>query len=127
MATRQCLLSLKGHSLTAQGLIWLTSMLRHSHRWALLFALEGEEHRLKSKAFHDFCYGFMAHSNDLGDRVAGIQQLADQYPYMDLERVGIIGLDGMSSPVYGLLEYPSFYKVGVAILFIRIHALTALW
>ena len=34
---------------------------------------------------------------------------------MDLERVGIIGLDGMSSPVYGLLEYPSFYKVGVAI------------
>ena len=59
----------------------------------------------------------MASACALEDRVAGIKQLAKQDPAMDVSNVGIVGGDGFSSPVYGLLEHPDFYKVGVAIAF----------
>ena len=71
----------------------------------------------RDKAFHDYSHGFMASACALEDRVAGIQQLATRYPYMNAERVGIVGGDGFSSPVYGVLEHPDFYQVGVAMAF----------
>ena len=68
----------------------------------------------RSKAFHDHAYGQVHKGSDLADHVAGIQQLAVRYPYMDLERVGITDSDGSNGPVYGLLAYPDFYKVGAS-------------
>ena len=47
------------------------------------------------------------------DRVAGIRQLAERYPYIDLDRVGVGGCVSTAAPVSGLLGYPDFYKVGV--------------
>ena len=50
--------------------------------------------------------------SNIDDRVAGIKQLAERYPYMDTSRVGIIGHRG-AGPVYALLERPDFYTVGI--------------
>lgn len=47
------------------------------------------------------------------DRVAGLQQLADRYAYMDLERLGVVSWLGIGDPIYALLEYPDIYKVAV--------------
>lgn len=52
-------------------------------------------------------------SNNQADRVASIRQLAERYPYMDLDRVGAGGLLSTPVPVSGLLGHPDFYKVGV--------------
>ena len=67
----------------------------------------------RNKAFHDHSYGDPAKVSDLSDHVAGIQQLAERYPYLDLDRVGI--MSDMIGPgaVWGLLQFPDFYKVGV--------------
>ena len=71
----------------------------------------------RQKAFQDASYGRIASVNHFHDRIAGLQQLAKNYSEIDLDRVGIVGYDGMTGPVYGLLEHPEFYKVGVAIAF----------
>lgn len=53
-------------------------------------------------------------SNNQADRVAGIRQLAERYPYMDINRVGVGGNASTAAPVSGLLGHPDFYKVGVS-------------
>ena len=68
----------------------------------------------RSRAFHDFSYGWVPSASYIPDRIAGIRQLAERYPYMDLERVGAVGAPASVSPLYSLLEHPDFYKVGVA-------------
>ncbi len=68
----------------------------------------------RSKSFHDVCYGNMA-DNTLEDQIAGIQQLAKRYPYLDLERVGIWGHSGGGfATAAAMFRYPDFYKVGVS-------------
>ena len=44
----------------------------------------------RSKAFHDEWYGNMA-DNGLIDHVRAIEQLAERYPEIDIDRVGIYG------------------------------------
>jgi dipeptidyl aminopeptidase/acylaminoacyl peptidase len=49
------------------------------------------------------------------DHIAGIHQLAQRYPYMDVSRVGIYGsTGGGNQAARSLLKYPDFYNVGVA-------------
>ena len=45
----------------------------------------------RDKAFYTHHYGDHAFSSDFNDRIAGIRQLAERYPYMDINRVGING------------------------------------
>ena len=71
----------------------------------------------RHKAFQDASYGQLSSANSFDDRIAALHQLAERYPYMDLNRVGLVGCDGITGPVYGLLEHPDFYKVGVIIAF----------
>ena len=56
----------------------------------------------------------LPHSNNQADRVAGIRQLAERYPYMDINRVGAGGFVSNTAAISGLLGYPDFYKVGVS-------------
>lgn len=79
----------------------------------IVVAIEGRGTPMRGKAFQDYNYGEFSSASDLSDRVAGLRQLAKKYPYMDLERVGISGIDGMDNSVYGLTDYPGFYKVAV--------------
>jgi dipeptidyl aminopeptidase/acylaminoacyl peptidase len=68
----------------------------------------------RSKSFHDACYGNMA-DNTLEDQISGIRQLAQKYPYLDLDRVGIWGHSGGGfATAAAMFRFPDFYKVGVS-------------
>ena len=69
---------------------------------------------LRSKAFHDSCYGDMA-DNTLQDQITGIKQLAAKYPYIDATRVGIWGHSGGGfATAAAMFRYPDFFKVGIS-------------
>lgn len=68
----------------------------------------------RSKSFHDVCYGNMA-DNTLEDQIAGIRELAQKNPFMDLERVGMWGHSGGGyATAAAMFRFPDFYKVGVS-------------
>lgn len=81
----------------------------------IVVTIDGRGTLLRSKAFLDYSYGRLQRAGDLDDHIAGIRQLAERYPYMDLDRVGIDGLSGGGfAAARALLAYPDFYKVGVS-------------
>jgi len=68
----------------------------------------------RSKAFQDAYYGDMG-DNGLPDQIATIRQLADRYPWIDAERVGIYGHSGGGfAAADAILRYPGFYDVAVS-------------
>lgn len=68
----------------------------------------------RSKKFHEAYYGDMA-DNTLPDQVAGMKQLAEKYPYIDLERAGIWGHSGGGFATgAAMFHYPDFFKVGIS-------------
>jgi dipeptidyl-peptidase 4 len=76
--------------------------------------LDGMCNPLRSKAFHDSCYGNMA-DNTLADQIAGIKQLAAKYPFIDVDRVGIWGHSGGGfATAAAMFRYPDFFKVGIS-------------
>ncbi|MEO8072244.1 MAG: DPP IV N-terminal domain-containing protein [Acidobacteriota bacterium] len=80
----------------------------------LVVVIDGTCNPDRSKAFHDACYGNMA-DNTLLDQIAGIKQLAEKYPYMDIDRVGVWGHSGGGfATAAAMFRYPDFYKVGIS-------------
>ena len=80
----------------------------------IVTVMDGRGTCYRSKAFHDFGYGSFMEGGGMVDHVAGIKQLAERYPYMDLENVGCVTTDATGNGgIFGLLNYPDFYKVGV--------------
>lgn len=68
----------------------------------------------RSKWYHTFGYGNLR-DYGLADKKAAIEQLADRYHYIDIDRVGIHGHSGggfMSTAA--MLVYPDFFKVAVS-------------
>lgn len=80
----------------------------------IVVMIDGRGSAMKGKAFNSESFGKLHTASNLEDHIAGIRQLAERYPYMDLDRIGITHTGGCNSPVYGLLAFPDFYKVGVA-------------
>lgn len=80
----------------------------------IVVIIDGSCNPDRSKSFHDACYGDMA-DNTLPDQIAGLKQLAEKYPFMDLERVGMWGHSGGGfATAAAMFRYPDFYKVGVS-------------
>ncbi|OKS84774.1 S9 family peptidase [Mucilaginibacter polytrichastri] len=80
----------------------------------VVVVLEGTSNPLRSKSFHDMSYGDMS-ENTIPDQITGIQQLAKQYPYMDISRVGIWGHSGGGfATATAMFRYPDFFKVGIS-------------
>ena len=80
----------------------------------VVIVIDGTCNPGRSKSFHDACYGNMA-DNTIPDQISGIKQLAELYPFIDLERVGIWGHSGGGfATAAAIFRYPEFYKVGVA-------------
>lgn len=76
--------------------------------------IDGTCNPLRSKAFHDACYGNMA-DNTLPDQVSGMRQLAQKYPYIDIDKVGIWGHSGGGyATAAAMFRYPDFFKVGIS-------------
>ena len=68
----------------------------------------------RSRDFHLFYAGDMM-DNGLPDQITGMQQLAEKYPFIDLDRAGIYGHSGGGyATSAALLQYPDFFKVGVS-------------
>jgi dipeptidyl-peptidase 4 len=68
----------------------------------------------RSKEFHDAYFGDMS-DNTLPDQVAGMKQLAQRYPWIDLDRAGIYGHSGGGyAAADAMFRYPDFFKVGIS-------------
>ena len=68
----------------------------------------------RSKWYHSYGYGNLR-DYGLADKKAAIEQLADRYTYIDINKVGIHGHSGggfMSTAA--ILVYPDFFKVAVS-------------
>ena len=82
----------------------------------IVVQIDGRGSPCRSKAFYDECYGAFQKASHIDDHVVGIQQLAERYPYIDLDRVGIAAhMSGGSGCVEGMLHHPEFFKVGVTV------------
>ncbi|MCE3282806.1 MAG: peptidase [Chitinophagaceae bacterium] len=71
-------------------------------------------HPSRSKWYHNYGYGNLR-DYGLADKKAAVEQLADRYSFIDIERVGIHGHSGggfMSTAA--MLVYPDFFKVAVS-------------
>ena len=69
---------------------------------------------MRSKSFHEAYYGNMG-DNGLPDQITGMEQLAERYPWIDLERAGIYGHSGGGyASTDAILRYPDFFKVAVS-------------
>ncbi len=71
-------------------------------------------HPSRSKWYHNYGYGNLR-DYGLADKKTAIEQLADRYSYIDINRVGIHGHSGggfMSTAA--MLVYPDFFKVAVS-------------
>ena len=71
-------------------------------------------HPSRSKWYHNFGYGNLR-DYGLADQKAAIEQLANRYSFIDINRVGIHGHSGggfMSTAA--ILQYPDFFKVAVS-------------
>ncbi len=71
-------------------------------------------HPSRSKWYHNYGYGNLR-DYGLADKKACAEQLADRYPFIDINRVGIHGHSGggfMSTAA--MLVYPDFFKVAVS-------------
>lgn len=80
----------------------------------VVVSIDGTCNPGRSKAFHDECYGDMS-VNTLPDQVAGMEQLAAKYNYIDLERVGIWGHSGGGfATAAAMFDYPDFFDVGIS-------------
>ena len=65
----------------------------------------------------EFAHYSWLNLNTIGmeDHIAAIRQLADRYPWMDINRVGIHGSSyGGYTAFRAMFEFPEFYKVGIS-------------
>ncbi len=79
----------------------------------IVVQIDGRGCSYRDQAFKDAGYGNLQLPGFLEDQVAGLKQLAERYPPMDLNRVGCLECMGGQGVMKALLDYPDFFKVGV--------------
>jgi dipeptidyl-peptidase-4 len=69
----------------------------------------------RSKSFHDTYYGAMGRDNTLPDQVAGMKELAQRFPWIDISRAAMWGHSGGGFiAADAMFRYPDFFKVGIS-------------
>jgi dipeptidyl aminopeptidase/acylaminoacyl peptidase len=80
----------------------------------IVVALDSMGTPMRSKSFHAAYYGNMG-DNGLPDQITGMKQLAERFPWIDLDRVGIYGHSGGGfASTDAILRYPDFFDVAVS-------------
>jgi dipeptidyl aminopeptidase/acylaminoacyl peptidase len=80
----------------------------------IVVEIDGMGTPTRSKKFHDAYFGNLG-DNTLPDQVAGMKQLAQRYPWIDIARAGIWGHSGGGyATADAMFRYPDFFKVGVS-------------
>ncbi len=81
----------------------------------VVVSIDGRGTPGRSKSFHDHYYGKMGRDNTIPDQVAGMKDLARQYPFIDIDRAGMWGHSGGGFITAGaMFRYPDFFKVGIS-------------
>ena len=69
----------------------------------------------RSKSFQDHYYGAMGRDNTLPDQVAGMQNLAERYSWIDIDKAAMWGHSGGGFiTADAMFRYPDFFKVGIS-------------
>ncbi|MBZ5619377.1 MAG: S9 family peptidase [Acidobacteriia bacterium] len=80
----------------------------------IVIELDGMGTPWRSKKFHEAYFGNMG-DNTLPDQVAGMKELAQRYPWIDIDRAGIYGHSGGGyATADAMFRYPDFFKVGIS-------------
>jgi dipeptidyl-peptidase-4 len=80
----------------------------------IVIEIDGMGTPWRSKKFHEAYYGNMG-DNTLPDQVTAMKQLAQKYPWIDLDRAGIYGHSGGGyATADAMFRYPDFFKVGIS-------------
>ncbi len=80
----------------------------------VVVSIVGSGNPMRSKSFHDADYGNIA-DNTLPDQIGGMKQLAEKYPFIDIDKAGIWGHSGGGfATAAAMLRYPDFFKVGIS-------------
>jgi len=80
----------------------------------ILVSIDGMGTPMRSKSFHAAYYGNMG-DNGLPDQITGMKQLAERFPWIDIDRAGIYGHSGGGfASTDAILRYPDFFKVAVS-------------
>jgi dipeptidyl aminopeptidase/acylaminoacyl peptidase len=81
----------------------------------IVVSIDGMGTPNRSKSFHDTYYGAMGRDNTLPDQVAGMKELAQRFPWIDIDRAGMWGHSGGGFiTADAMFRYPDFFKVGIA-------------
>ena len=76
----------------------------------IVVQVDGMTTSFRSKEFEEVCYKNLKDSG-LADHIAWLKALAQKYPYIDLDRVGIFGCSaGGQEALNAVLLHPEFYK-----------------
>lgn len=86
---------------------WMTSL---AELGFIVVQIDGMSTSFRSKEFEEVCYKNLKDAG-LPDHIAWIKAAAKQYPYMDIDRVGIFGSSaGGQESTAAVLFHPEFYK-----------------
>jgi dipeptidyl aminopeptidase/acylaminoacyl peptidase len=81
----------------------------------VVVSIDGRGTPGRSKSFHDYYYGRMGRDNTIPDQIAGMKDLAKQYPYIDIDKAAMWGHSGGGFiTADAMFRYPDFFKVGIA-------------
>jgi dipeptidyl aminopeptidase/acylaminoacyl peptidase len=81
----------------------------------IVVSIDGRGTPGRSKSFHDAYYGAMGRDNTVPDQVAGMKDLAKQYPYIDIDKAAMWGHSGGGFiTADAMFRFPDFFKVGIA-------------
>ena len=81
----------------------------------IVVSIDGRGTPGRSKSFHDAYYGRMGRDNTVPDQVAGMKDLAMQYPGIDIDKAAMWGHSGGGFiTADAMFRFPDFFKVGIA-------------
>ena len=80
----------------------------------IVVCMDGMGTPFRSKSFHDAYFNNLG-DNTIPDQVAGMKQLAQRYPWIDLKRAGIYGHSGGGNATAAAMFHdPDFFQVGIS-------------
>jgi dipeptidyl aminopeptidase/acylaminoacyl peptidase len=83
----------------------------------VVVSIDGTGTPNRSKAFTDAYYGAMGRHNTIPDQIAGMKELAQRYPWIDIDRAAMWGHSGggfITADALLRAPYNDFFKVGIA-------------
>ena len=83
----------------------------------VVVSIDGTGTPNRSKAFTDAYYGAMGRHNTIPDQIAGMKELAQKYPWIDIDKAAMWGHSGggfITADALLRAPYNEFFKVGIA-------------